>query len=284
MREHRPVQLQDLGFRAWCGAPAVMGHAHVHSDVELNLPLTGGATYFHGGRFHELGAGQLTALWAGVPHQLVRVLPRTTFIWVTVPLAWLLQWRLPPAFVETLLSGATISAAADSLDRQLLERWVDDMVARDPALERVVALEVEARLHRLALTARRPSPAPRPPRPGQLERITRYVGDHYHEPLTVPAIAAAVHLHPNYAMQLFRRHTGMRLWDYVTQLRIAHAQRMLLGGDAKMLEIAMEAGFGSASRFYAVFRHHCGCTPRQFRIASDTAKRPGNAGSRLPNR
>lgn len=273
MQRPRAVHLRDLGFSAWQGIPAVMGHAHVHSDVELNLPLQGGATYFHGGRFQELDAGRLAVLWAGVPHQLMRVQPGTRFIWVTIPLAWLLQWQLPPAFVQGLLSGAVITTEADLVDRALFARWVLDLATRDQARQAIAALEVEARMRRLALGDHRSPPAPAPPRTGRIERMTRYVGEHYHEPLTVAAIAAAVGLHPNYAMQRFHRLTGMRLWAYVTQLRIAHAQRLLLSGDAKMIDIALEAGFGSASRFYAAFRQHAGCTPRQFRSRLTAAPR-----------
>ena len=38
-----------------------------------------------------------------------------------------------------------------------------------------------------------------------------------------------------------------------------------LGLAAKVLEVAMEAGFGSLGRFNAAFRQLCGCSPRQYR-------------------
>jgi AraC-like DNA-binding protein len=34
-----------------------------------------------------------------------------------------------------------------------------------------------------------------------------------------------------------------------------------------MLEIALESGFGSASRFSDTFKKHLGCAPREYRAA-----------------
>jgi AraC-like DNA-binding protein len=40
---------------------------------------------------------------------------------------------------------------------------------------------------------------------------------------------------------------------------------MLITSDAKILEVAMDSGFGSLSRFNAAFRQLCGCSPRSYR-------------------
>jgi AraC-like DNA-binding protein len=47
--------------------------------------------------------------------------------------------------------------------------------------------------------------------------------------------------------------------------RIAHAQWMLSTTDHKVIEIALDAGFGSVSRFYANFKSACGISPSQYR-------------------
>ena len=44
-----------------------------------------------------------------------------------------------------------------------------------------------------------------------------------------------------------------------------HAQRELVTSDAKVLAVALDAGFGSLSRFNAAFRAICGCSPRDYR-------------------
>ena len=95
--------------------------------------------------------------------------------------------------------------------------------------------------------------------------MAQFVAEHYTESVRVADIAEVAGLHPNYAMNLFRRTCGMTLWQYLTRLRLSHAQRLLLTSDRGVLDIAMDAGFGSQARFYVVFKQAYGVTPAAFR-------------------
>jgi len=55
------------------------------------------------------------------------------------------------------------------------------------------------------------------------------------------------------------------LLEYIAQQRVAYAQRLLATTSLKVIDVAMESGFGSACRFYCVFARLCGTTPRQYR-------------------
>jgi AraC-like DNA-binding protein len=68
-------------------------------------------------------------------------------------------------------------------------------------------------------------------------------------------------------MALFRQTCGLTIVEYLTQYRVAAAQRLQATTDAGPLEIALEAGFGSASRFYAAFRCLCSKSPCSYRAA-----------------
>jgi AraC-like DNA-binding protein len=78
-------------------------------------------------------------------------------------------------------------------------------------------------------------------------------------------VAREVDLHPDYASAIFRKGFGLTPTRFILQHRVSHAQRMLVTSDAKVLEVALEAGFGSLSRFNAAFRQLCGCSPREYR-------------------
>ena len=74
-----------------------------------------------------------------------------------------------------------------------------------------------------------------------------------------------VGLHPNYAMALFRGTFGATLVKYITQLRLSHAQRLLVTTGDLILNIALTSGLGSLSRFNEAFRQAFSCTPREYR-------------------
>ena len=100
---------------------------------------------------------------------------------------------------------------------------------------------------------------------GAVEAMARFAAENYRQPVGTAEIARAAHLHPNYAMTLFRRRTGLTLLGYLTLQRVAHAQRRLLTTDDAVHTIALESGFGSIGRFYDAFKKQTGSSPRRFR-------------------
>jgi AraC-like DNA-binding protein len=245
-----------------------MDVAHTHPDIEINYLFRGGFSYLHGGAATRVEAGRFTILWGGVPHQVLPPGLIDEGVWITLPLAWFLEWRLPNGLHDRLLAGDIISAPPAAADRALLERWLDDAESGDPRRRRVLQLEMEARIHRLALDLpRRRAEAPASPGgSAQMAGITRHIAQHYREPIAVRDIAAAVGLHPKYLMRVFKRQCGVGVWEYVTRLRVSHAQRLLITGDAKVVDVAMESGFSSLAPFYAAFaRHSRGIRPLAYR-------------------
>jgi AraC-like DNA-binding protein len=97
------------------------------------------------------------------------------------------------------------------------------------------------------------------------EQMACYIAQHYAQPLRIEQIGKAVHLHPNYAMSLFKQAFSTTISDYIRQHRIVHAQRLLANSNDKILSIALNSGFGSISHFNSVFRESCGMSPRQYR-------------------
>lgn len=255
-------------FDAGMGVPAPMKSSHVHGDLELNYVYSGKVRYFLSGRFVELGAGLLTVFWAAMPHQVVAADAGTEFMWAHVPLVTLLRWNLGNTFVRRILGGEVVAdAQGPAWDAELTRRWVADVAAGDAVALRTAELEIEARLRRMAFRRQQKGP-PRagdhPPR-RQVEQITTYLAEHYRDDITTADVGAAVGLHPNYAMTLFRRECGMSIWQYLIRLRLSHAQRELLRSDKTVLEVALDSGFGSLARFYAAFAKECGVSPSEFR-------------------
>ncbi len=268
-----------LGFRIWRQLHSGrMDVAHTHPDIEVNFLFSGEFSYLHGGAVVPVTAGRFTVLWGGVPHQTIGPGIVSDGIWVTLPLAWVLQWRLPNGFHDRLLAGEVVAAPPDEHDRRTLERWLADAESGDPARRHVLQLELEARFHRLALglPRRRGRGAAPAEGAGQIGRLTRFIAQHYREPLSIAAIAAQAGLHPKYLMRVFKQHCGVTVWEYLTRLRVSHAQRLLITSELKVLDVAMESGFSSVAPFYAAFAAHTrGVRPlayrRRYQLAEPTS-------------
>jgi AraC family transcriptional regulator, melibiose operon regulatory protein len=262
------VEAAPSGALASYGDATPLVEQAAHGELELNFVYSGGFTYFMGGRFVDIPAGALSVFWGALPHQIVDTEPGTEFMQARVPLATVLRWGLPPAFIRKVLGGEVVlDPQSPAWDNELTRRWVADSASAEPGALHICELELEARLRRLA-TKRQQKCAPRSPehKPRrQVEAITAFLADNYRDDISTADIGRAINLHPNYAMTLFRRECGMSIWQYLIRLRLSQAQLMLLTTDKTVLAIALESGFGSLARFYAAFTRECAISPGEFR-------------------
>jgi AraC-like DNA-binding protein len=272
------ISVDTLGFASDWFCPALMRQPHRHNEVEINFVEAGSLTYLFGGMHMHVRAGQLVIFWATIPHQIMQVEESSVLHWVTIPFASFLQWRLPDMLTRRVVRGNFVLGRQEQgyqLHQHLFRQWYADLQSASSEHRTIVLLEVEACLRRFALSF----PATNIPftedtnvvvpsnELNSVERIAVFIADHYTEAITVEQIARQVHLHPNYVMSLFRKSFGISIGDYITQYRISHAQRLLVTTTMNVSEIALDAGFGSVSRFYSAFKQVCEVSPRAYRTA-----------------
>lgn len=264
--------LPAAGFGVWRRDPRYkMSAAHTHSNIELNFLRSGRVYYLHGGVRRTVMAGHLAVFWAGVPHQTLTSAESGDGIWIQLPLSWLLQWNLPRDLAGRLLAGEFFQF---EFAPTLPERWLGFFQSGDDERNSVLLLELHASLAGLALELP-PAATPAPPATDSIgagggdqhiSRMTAFIAAHYHdESLTIDDIARVVNLRPHYLTSLFKRRCHVSLWEYVTRLRISHAQRLLVTTDLRVLDVALESGFSSLAPFYNAFARYCGMRPLAFR-------------------
>ncbi|MEP1445253.1 MAG: helix-turn-helix domain-containing protein [Paraglaciecola sp.] len=253
--------------------PSPMPRPDHHSEVELNFLKSGSVTYLLGGKKTVVEVGKLSAFWAAIPHQIIDFTPDTVYLVATIPLHDFLNWQLPEYFVEQLMHGrflSDISSDRSQSDGRLFEHWVEDLQAPTSVIEKVVLLEMQARLTRMAYNLTDENKGECFTSIAQsglnkVEQMACYVAQNYTDKLTAAQISKFVDLHPNYAMSLFQKTYGTTLNNYLTQHRISHAQRLLTTTDLKITDIAVQSGFLTISRFNEAFVRACGCSPRDYR-------------------
>ena len=87
----------------------------------------------------------------------------------------------------------------------------------------------------------------------------------YSDPqLSSQALANQFGLSSTYLCRIFRKATGYSLMDYVNQLRISHAQELLLDPSVKVKDIPQQVGIDNKQYFFKLFKDITGKTPKQF--------------------
>jgi len=107
--------------------------------------------------------------------------------------------------------------------------------------------------------------------PGALSRVTRAVRRIQREPgarLTLGSLAKDARLSPYHFLRTFERLTGVTPHQYVLRARLREAALRLTAAPGKVLDLALDCGFGDVSNFNRAFRVEFGLSPRQYRKAS----------------
>lgn len=98
----------------------------------------------------------------------------------------------------------------------------------------------------------------------QLRQVLYYVHKNYQNAISLRDISYHVALSDAYLSRMFKSYVNQTLSDYITELRIAHAQTMLLT-DRTITDIAYESGFPSHNAMISAFKKFKGLTPKQYR-------------------
>lgn len=96
-------------------------------------------------------------------------------------------------------------------------------------------------------------------------RAIQYVKQHFREDITLVNVAEELNISLFYLSKLFRKHTGTNFTEYLTQLRVEHAKKLLAAGEMSIKEVAYAAGFNSQSYFSKIFKKYAGVAPSEYR-------------------
>jgi len=98
-----------------------------------------------------------------------------------------------------------------------------------------------------------------------LQKAVLYIHAHFRENPSLGEVASLLPLNERYFCKLFRAYTGKSYKNYLRELKLRYARRMILFTDRPMIEIALESGYGTQSHFNREFREHYALTPLEMR-------------------
>src|SRR5215213_2905781 len=99
--------------------------------------------------------------------------------------------------------------------------------------------------------------------PRHVKTIRNYLKSHYAENVSLSRLTSITNLSPYYLLRVFHHQVGFPPHEYQTQVRIAHARKLLLEGKP-ISHVALETGFYDQSHLSRNFKRIVGMTPGQF--------------------
>lgn len=98
-----------------------------------------------------------------------------------------------------------------------------------------------------------------------VRRAMMYIKQNYFRDISLKSIASLVLISPAYLSATFRQETGTKLNNFICQIRIENACKLLTNTEMKVYDVAMSVGFCDEKYFFSVFKKHIKMTPLKYR-------------------
>lgn len=105
------------------------------------------------------------------------------------------------------------------------------------------------------------------------ERIRSYMDTHYFEKLSADDIGARLGITARYVNDIFKAKYGITPTQYISEVRIELAKKLLVETDKDIVSIAFEVGYETLSTFYRNFKNIIQIAPNHFRQMHQTQEK-----------
>lgn len=99
----------------------------------------------------------------------------------------------------------------------------------------------------------------------RVQKVKEYIDKNYKEEIRLPELSELASMTPTAFSRFFKLRTGKSISEYIIDVRLGHAARMLADSTMAVVEICYRCGFNNISNFNRIFKKRRGCTPTEFR-------------------
>lgn len=99
----------------------------------------------------------------------------------------------------------------------------------------------------------------------RINLIYEYSFTHFREKISLEKIAQIANLAPNSFCRYFKAKTRKTYFQFVNEIRVSHACKLLIEDEISIKQLCYESGFNNFSSFHAVFKQITGKTPLAYK-------------------
>ena len=172
--------------------------------------------------------------------------------------------RVPPAREMSALIARAVALAANGTKRPCDKHR--------PATSDWEGIGVELAAAALSLANRSPlNGGSSPATEARVTRVVRMIEEHPETDHGLSALAQEARLSRYHFLRVFQRLTGLTPHQYVRRARLRRAATRLMLDQARVLDIALDSGFGDISNFNHAFREEFAVSPVAFRTCATSS-------------
>lgn len=98
-----------------------------------------------------------------------------------------------------------------------------------------------------------------------VEQTIAYVRTNLDKPISRESITNELHISEGHISHLFKKETGFSLTEYITNMRIEKAKKLLSDSNISITDICEQIGYNYQAYFTKIFKEKTGVSPMQYR-------------------
>ncbi len=99
----------------------------------------------------------------------------------------------------------------------------------------------------------------------KITNVITYINENYSKKITIKFLSQYFFISQGHLCRQFKYHTNTTIIQYINNIRIINAQKLLSQQNKNITEICLEVGFESITHFERIFKNSIGLTPSQYR-------------------
>lgn len=258
--------------------PAIYNTLHQHPELQLTLIRESAGTAVIGGYIGEFHPGDVFVVGSNIPHVFRNdeaYYKEESGLWADViyvfldealPKTDLLGFaRVRELFVQARqgirLEGSVKKEVAARIEELLNLEGFDRLIAILEILN-LLTKEKLTYLNREVIHQRIDENDGK-----RLNDVIQFTFSHFARKITLEEVSEVAHMVPSAFCRFFKQRTRKTYFDFLNEIRIKNACKLLLSKDLTIVEICFQSGFNNLSYFNRKFKETTGYSPLKYHKA-----------------
>ncbi|MBR4072197.1 MAG: AraC family transcriptional regulator [Clostridia bacterium] len=259
----------------------IMARAHIHNAIEIVYVNEGSFTAMLGESEYRIEKGDMLLIRTGVIHRLysdaekessyyiIKIAPSLVFDFAADVNAakYILNLKLGEGkkclWTKAELEGSSMKNIVENIIHEHFEeKYCSDMAIKSGCAQLLISVlrETEGEGSSNAVSEATDEVI------RLIYKAIEHIYNNFQRKITALECSKTVGMSYSYFSRTFKNVTGKTFSEFLEDIRLDNAKKLLLTTDKAVAEIAFESGYNDTCYFIAEFRKKSGVTPKQFRV------------------
>lgn len=244
---------------------------HFHPEYELTLIVNGNGKRFVGDSVENFSSGDLVLLGSNLPHfwrsdKSSETTSEAIVIQFSTDFVKNILNKLPEC--KNIISMLAVSKSGIKFNDSFVP-LLENLIAETSLKRLVLLIELLETLSQSCdyqvLASEHFNIKPNDVENERMRKVLEFTLDNFQNEVSINDVADLANLTVPSFCRYFKTRTRKTYVDYLHEIRVSHARKLLIDNKLSISQIGLECGFQNLSNFHRIFKKQVGITPLAYR-------------------